>query len=180
MKKPLIVLAALIAAPIAAVPAGAALAPGAKAPDFTTQASLAGKPFTFSLSQALKKGPVVLYFYPKAFTKGCTLEAHAFAEASADFQKAGATVVGISADDIETLNRFSREACRDKFAVASASLATIKAYDVVFAKSPNLSDRTSYVIAPNGRITYVHSELNYIDHVKNTLAAVQQLKAAKR
>lgn len=170
--------AALIAT--ASVSAPAALAPGARAPDFTTQGSLAGKPFAFKLSQVLKKGPVVLYFYPKAFTKGCTIEANMFAEAVPEFKKAGATVIGVSADDIATLNEFSRKECRDKFAVVSASQATIKAYDVVFDKAPNLSDRTSYVIAPNGRIIYAHSDLNPQDHVKNTLAAVQNWKLAKK
>jgi peroxiredoxin Q/BCP len=162
---------------LAIAPAQAALKPGAKAPNFTTQASLAGKPFGFTLSQALKKGPVVLYFYPKAFTKGCTIEANMFADATPDFAKAGATVIGVSADKIEVLNEFSRKECRDKFAVASATPAMIKAYDVAFAAKPELSDRTSYVIAPNGRILYVHSELNPADHVKNTLAAVQDWKA---
>ncbi|RJF94109.1 peroxiredoxin [Sphingomonas cavernae] len=161
-------------------PASAALPVGAKAPAINTQASLAGKPFAFSLASALKKGPVVLYFYPAAFTQGCTIEAHEFAEATDDFRKEGATVIGISADKIDTLNRFSREACRDKFAVASASPATIKAYDVVFDKRPNLSDRTSYVIAPDGMIVYVHSDLSPQDHVKNTLAAVRAWKAKQQ
>jgi len=100
-------LAVLAAALLLASPAWAELAPGAQAPDFSAPASLAGKPFTFSLAEALKKGPVVLYFYPKAFTKGCTVEAHNFSEATAEFEAQGATVIGISTDDIETLNRFS-------------------------------------------------------------------------
>lgn len=173
-------IAVAAAALLAIAPAQAALKPGARAPDFTTQASLAGKPFGFTLSQALRKGPVVLYFYPKAFTKGCTIEANMFADATADFAKAGATVIGISADPIEVLNEFSRKECRDKFAVASASPAVIKSYDVVFAARPEFSDRTSYVIAPDGKILYVHSELNPADHVKNTLAAVQAWKAKRR
>ena len=183
MSKPLTVLApiAFVLAALSIAPAAhAALKPGTKAPDFTTQASLAGKPFRFTLSQALKKGPVVLYFYPKAFTQGCTIEANMFADATADFRAAGATVIGVSADDIRTLNDFSRKECRDKFAVAVGSPATIKAYDVVFARSPNLSDRTSYVIAPNRTVLYVHSDLNPADHVKNTLAAVRAWKAKKK
>src|ERR1700730_3595197 len=108
----------------------AALQPGAKAPDFTTQASLAGKAFQFSLADALKKGPVVLYFYPAAFTPGCTVEAHNFAEATADFQALGATVIGVSYDNIDTLNKFSVSECRNKFAAASdADLKIAKAYD---------------------------------------------------
>jgi peroxiredoxin Q/BCP len=135
---------------------------------------------SFSLKQALQKGPVVLYFYPKAFTKGCTLEAHAFAEASDDFKAAGATVVGMSNDDIATLQKFSTEACRDKFAVAAASPAVIKAYDVALKLpagiSTGLTKRTSYVIARNGKVTMVHSDMDYRDHVKLTLAAVRKLK----
>src|SRR6202047_2460836 len=96
-----------LGASLFAAPLYAALRPGANAPDFTTQATLAGKPFQFSLADALKKGPVVLYFYPAAFTTGCTVEAHEFAEATAEFSKLGATVIGVSHDDIDTLNRFS-------------------------------------------------------------------------
>jgi len=173
-------LAMTAALSLLAQPAFGALPVGAKAPAFTTQASLAGKPFSFTLAQALKKGPVVLYFFPAAFTKGCTIEAHEFAEATDDFRKEGATVIGISADNIETLNRFSREACRDKFAVASATPAIIKAYDVVLPKKPTLSDRTSYVIAPDGKVIYTHSELSPQNHVKNTMAAVRKWKAEKK
>ncbi|QOV94964.1 MULTISPECIES: peroxiredoxin [unclassified Novosphingobium] len=161
-------------------PALAELPTGARAPDFAAQGALAGKPFSFKLHQALKKGPVVLYFYPKAFTQGCTLEAHAFAEATAQFKAAGATVIGMSNDDVATLQKFSTEACRDKFAVASASPALIKAYDVDLRKpdgsSTGLTKRTSYVIARNGKIVMVHSDMDYRDHVKMTLAAVRKLK----
>ena len=112
-----------------ASPLYAELKPGAVAPDFTAQASLAGKPFTFSLAAALKSGPVVLYFYPAAFTHGCTVEAHEFAEATDKFQSLGATVIGVSHDSIDTLNRFSVSECRNKFAVASdADLRISKAY----------------------------------------------------
>src|SRR5688572_22878786 len=97
----------------------AALPNGTQAPDFTAQASLAGKPFTFSLSEALKQGPVVLYFYPAAFTSGCTIEAHNFAEATDQFKALGATVIGVSNDDIETLHRFSVSEFRNKFGVAA-------------------------------------------------------------
>jgi peroxiredoxin len=157
------------------MPAGAALKLGAKAPDFTTQAVLGGKQFSFTLSQALKKGPVVLYFYPKAFTSGCTVEAHQFSDAAADFAKAGATVIGVSADDIATLSRFSVEECRSKFAVAVASPAMIKGYD---AQLPlmKLSNRTSYVIAKNGQIAYSFSAMAADNHVTNTLKAVRALQ----
>jgi len=176
----LLIPAAFAAFALFSAPASAELANGVKAPAFDAKGALAGKPFSFSLTQALKKGPVVLYFYPKAFTQGCTLEAHAFAEASDQFKAAGATVVGLSNDDIATLQKFSTEACRDKFAVAAASPAVIKAYDVDLKKpdgvSTGLTKRTSYVIGRNGKIVMVHSDMDYRDHVKATLAAVRKLK----
>lgn len=165
--------AALIAL---ASPAGAALPVGAKAPDVRTMGALGGKTFRLHLAEQLRHGPVVLYFYPKAFTQGCTLEAKAFADAMPEFRKAGARVVGMSADDLATLKRFSTEACRSKFAVATASPATIKAYDVVLKQKPELTDRTSYVIDRKGRIVMVHSDLDWKDHVAKTLAAVKALK----
>jgi thioredoxin-dependent peroxiredoxin len=158
-------------------PVLAALPVGAKAPNFETQASLAGKPMPFSLNDALKSGPVVLYFYPAAFTKGCTIEAHNFAEATDEFKAMGATVIGMSADPIETLNKFSVQECRNKFAVGSATPATIKAYDVVLPVKPDLSDRTSYVIAPDGKIIYVHSALDPSGHVTGTMQAVKDWRA---
>ncbi len=133
-----------------AAPLYAALKPGAQAPDFTTQATLAGKPFTFSLADALKQGPVVLYFYPAAFTPGCTVEAHEFAEATDKFKAMGATVIGVSHDPIDTLNKFSVSECRNKFAVASdADQKITKAYDAV-------------------------------KHVGNTMAAVQKWQAEQK
>lgn len=175
----LIALTCALALPAAAQ---AALPVGAKAPQIVTKGAKAGKDMTFNLRSALRKGPVVLYFYPKAFTQGCTLEAHAFAEATDDFAKYGASVVGMSADDLATLRKFSSEECRDKFAVATATPATIKAYDVALSRAgmpAGMTDRTSYVIAPDGKITFVHSELDYRDHVKLTLAAVKALKTGK-
>ncbi len=164
--------------------ANAELATGAQAPTFSARGALAGKVFSVNLSAALKKGPVVLYFYPKAFTSGCTLEAHAFAEASADFRKAGATVIGMSNDDLPTLQKFSTEACRDEFAVASATPAIVKAYDVDLVgkdgKSTGLTKRTSYVIGQDGRIKLVHANMDYKDHVKLTLDAVKGLKGNKK
>jgi len=159
-----------------AVPAPAALPVGAKAPDFTTTGALAGKPFKLRLKEQLRRGPVVLYFFPKAFTQGCTLEARAFSEANAEFRKAGARVIGLSADDLKTLQKFSVEECRNAFPVATAGPAIIKAYDVALKQKPGLTDRTSYVIAPDGRIVFVHSDLDWSGHVQKTLAAVKALK----
>jgi peroxiredoxin Q/BCP len=163
------------------VPVRSALEVGARAPEFTTQASLAGKPFEFSLAQALKTGPVVLYFYPAAFTPGCTREAHDFAEATPRFEELGATVIGVSPDDIETLNRFSVSECRNRFAVAADTDGSImKAYDAVLKKEPRYADRTSYVIAPSGEIVYAYTEMNPDQHVPNTLAAVARWREAHK
>jgi Peroxiredoxin len=167
--------AAALAAAVTATPAAAELPVGEKAPAFTTRAALAGKEFGFSLAAALAKGPVVLYFYPKAFTQGCTLEANAFAEAMPQFQAAGASVIGMSNDDIDTLKRFSREECRDAFPVGVAGPGVIKGYDVALGNS-GLTSRTSYVIATDGRIVAVHSNSDYRGHVEKTLAAVRALK----
>ena len=164
---------------LGASPVAAALPTGTKAPDFRTMGALGGKSFRLHLAEQLRSGPVVLYFYPKAFTKGCTLEAKAFADAMPQFRAAGARVIGMSADDLPTLKRFSTEACRNVFPVAIANKATIKAYDVsmpVVGSVGTMSNRTSYVIARDGRIVMVHSELDWKDHVAKTLAAVQALK----
>jgi thioredoxin-dependent peroxiredoxin len=155
-------------------PLYAALKPGAQAPDFTTPATLAGQPFTFALADALKAGPVVLYFYPAAFTRGCTLEAHDFAEATDKFKALGATVIGVSRDSIDTLNKFSVSECRNKFAVASdADHKISKAYDATLFVT-SYSNRTSYVIAPDGRILYAYSALDPDKHVENTMAAIEK------
>ena len=157
------------------LPAVAALNVGDPAPDFTTQASLGGREFTYTLSAALRDGPVVLYFYPAAFTKGCTIEAHSFAEAMPKFRELGASVIGVSSDTIDTLKRFSVSECRGKFPVASDSAQRImKAYDAVLLWKSGYASRTSYVITPDGRIAYQYTDLNPDQHVENTLAAVRQ------
>ena len=167
---------AAIASSLALSPASAALKTGAKAPDFTTTGAVGGKPFKIHLAEQLKKGPVVLYFFPKAFTSGCTAEAHAFSEAVGDFKKAGAQVIGMSADDLPTLQKFSVEACRNAFPVGTATPATQKAYDVAWAAKPGLTTRTSYVIDRKGRVAMVHDDLDFSQHVAKTLAAVKALK----
>jgi peroxiredoxin Q/BCP len=158
-----------------AVRADAVLPVGKVAPDFRTMGALNGKPFRLHLAEQLKHGPVVLYFYPKAFTKGCTLEAHAFSEANAQFAAAGARVIGMSADDLPTLERFSVEHCRGKFPVATASAKIIGDYDVKLPLA-SMTNRTSYVIARDGRIVMVHSDLDWKDHVAKSLAAVRALQ----
>jgi thioredoxin-dependent peroxiredoxin len=170
-------LIAMAAISFIALPAIAALKAGAAATDFTTQAVLGGKAFSFNLNAALKKGPVVLYFFPKAFTSGCTVEAHEFAEATDDFNKAGATVIGISADNIETLTKFSVEECRNKFAVAVGSKAVIKSYKTGLPVIGG-SDRTTYVIAPTGKIVWSYSKLSVKGHVTGALAAVRAYQGA--
>ena len=123
----------------------------------------------------------MLYFYPRAFTQGCTLEAHAFSVAAIDFRRAGARVIGMSGDDYETLRRFSVEGCRNAFPVATASADTIRAYDVrLSAERPGMTSRTSYVIAPNGRIIYSYTDMDWRNHVTNTLAAVREWRARQR
>ncbi len=181
--RPLAKALSLIAALALPAAAPAALAVGAKAPAFQTRASLGGKDFDFALAQALKKGPVVLYFFPAAFTKGCTVEAHEFAEATDDFNRMGATVIGMAADPIEKLNKFSVEECRNKFAVGVATPAMIKGYDVALEAGviPNVTgrtNRTSYVIAPGGKVIFVHSALGVAGHVSGTMNAVKAWKAA--
>ena len=167
---------AAIASSLALSPATAALKTGAKAPDFTTTGAVGGKPFKIHLAEQLRRGPVVLYFFPKAFTSGCTAEAHAFSEAVGDFKKAGAQVIGMSADDLTTLKKFSVEACRNAFPVGTATPATQKAYDVAWAAHPGITTRTSYVIDRNGRVAMVHDDLDFSQHVAKTLAAVKALK----
>ena len=167
-------LTAFLMLPLYAPAAKAALEIGEVAPEFTAEASLGGKVFTFSLNKALKHGPVVLYFYPAAFTKGCTIEAHDFAEAIPKFKALGATVIGISHDTIETLTQFSVSECRSKFAVASDDKGEImESYDAVMTSLLGVADRVSYVITPDYKILYVYQDMNPDQHVTNTLAALK-------
>jgi peroxiredoxin len=167
---------ALAAATLVATPATAALKVGDKAPDFNTMGAVGGKEFKLHLADMLKKGPVVLYFFPKAFTSGCTAEAHAFSASIADFKKAGAQVVGMSGDDLKTLHDFSTKECRSAFPVATATPAIQKEYDVAWAAHPGITTRTSYVIGKSGKIVMVHDDLDFSEHVAKTLAAVKSLK----
>ncbi len=164
---------------LATTPALAALQPGATAPDFSTTATLAGHEFNFHLADALKHGPVVLYFYPAAFTSGCTIEAHDFADATAQFAAQHATVVGVSMDKIDKLDKFSVSECRNKFAVASDASGKIsKSYDAVLIGMLGYANRTSYVIAPTGQVIYAYTAMDPDGHVGNTMKAVQGWNAA--
>jgi peroxiredoxin len=166
------------AACFVATPARAALHPGDAAPAFSAQGSLGGKVFGFSLADALKQGPVVLYFYPAAFTSGCTVEAHEFAEATDQFKALGATVVGVSHDDIATLNRFSTSECRSKFAVlADTDQHIMKAYDAVLKLEPKYADRISYLIGPDGHVLAEYDSLNPYRHVSEMMQALKAWRA---
>lgn len=177
-----------LVAALAALPAGAALAPGAKAPNFTTRGALAGKVVTVSLAQQLKQGPLVLYFFPAANTGGCDIEAKTFADAIGDFRAAGASVVGMSTDSVDTLKVFSTGKCAGKFPVASAGPRVVAAYDVDYGKPVpinggpprQITKRTSYVIAPDGKIVFEHTGGDPLPHVAGTLKAVRDWRAKQR
>jgi peroxiredoxin Q/BCP len=159
----------------------AALDIGDSAPDFTTEAALGGSVYRFSLAESLKKGPVVLYFFPAAYSEGCSLEAHYFADAVAQFKALGASVVGVSGDDIETLSKFSVQACQSRFPVASdQTQAVMKSFDAVMQTRPEYANRISYLIAPNGIIVYHYMSLNPTKHVENTLAALRSWAESKK
>jgi len=154
--------------------ARAALDIGDAAPDFTTDAALAGAVYRYSLAEYLHKGPVVLYFFPAAYSVGCSAEAHEFAAAIDQFGALGATVVGVSGDDIDTLAKFSVQACQSRFPVASdESQAIMKSFDAVLHTRPDFANRISYVIAPDGKILFHFMSLNPNRHVEQTLAAVR-------
>jgi peroxiredoxin len=164
-----------------AVPVWAALDIGDKAPDFTAPAALAGKQFDFTLSESLAKGPVVLYFFPAAFTSGCSAEAHEFAENTERFSALGATVIGVSTDDIGTQVKFSTQACAGKFPVASdEKKAVIKSYDAAMMIMPDYANRISYVIAPDRSIIYSYQSLNPAKHVTNTLTALRDWEKTRK
>ena len=179
MKK-LAALSALAALALVAAPVQAALKEGATAPTFVAKGAMAGKPVTFDLAKSLKKGPVVLYFFPAAFTPGCNIEAQMFAEAIPEFTKAGATVIGVTQGNVEQLEDFSGKHCAGKFAVAAASEAMKRAYDVDLKKpdgtSSGVTDRTTFVIAPNGKIVLTYSDMKPNGHITESLAAVKKLR----
>lgn len=173
----------------------AALPVGTAAPAFKTQASLAGKEFTYNLDSALKKGPVVVYFYPGAFTGGCNIQAHTFAENMDKFKSAGATVIGVSLDKIETLNAFSSDPqyCAGKLPVASDADGKIAAsYDLkVMDGRPGMKDsrgidldhkfaeRTTFIVTKDGKIAATVGGVKPDENVMKSLEIVQNLKAGK-
>ena len=180
---------------VMAIPVIAAVKANEKAPDFTAKASLAGKEFSFSLKDALKKGPVVVYFYPSAYTAGCNIEAHTFSENKEKFDAARASIIGVSQDSIARLNMFSADPdyCAGKIAVASDPDGTIaKAYGLT-KSDPRagmkdskgneidhaFTDRTTFVVTPDGKIASVFSsnddKISPAQHVEKSLAAVQAL-----
>lgn len=182
MKRLAATLSGVIAVALAA-PAAAALKPGAKAPDFAARGFQAGKPVNFSLAAARAKGPVVLYFFPAAETKGCNLEARLFAEAVDQFKAQGATVIGVTSGNLDKLASFSAdtEKCSGKFPVAADPGAKIaKQYDATMPLRPGWSNRTSYVIAPDGKVVHAYSDLSADHHVAETLAAVKAWKTSAR
>ncbi len=170
---------ALVGTAAVAVPAFAALKVGTQAPEFTAPAFLAGQPFTFDLDAALKKGPVVVYFFPAPHTAGCNIEAHLFSQAIDQFKAEHASVIGVTAGNLDQLAAFSKETdhCSGKFPVAADDGAKIaRKYDALLLMRPGWSDRTSYVIAPSGKIAYVYSSLSPTKHVQKTLDAVKALE----
>jgi peroxiredoxin Q/BCP len=174
--------------------AQAALSEGDAAPDFEAQASLAGRAFHYSLRDALKKGPVVVYFYPAAFTGGCSIQAHSFAVNLDQFSAAGASVVGVSLDSIARLNEFSAdpESCAGRIAVASDAGGRIaRAYDLKLSATPagrqdrrgqpiehERVERTTFIVTPQGRIAAVVGGVDAEANVQQALVAVQKLATA--
>jgi peroxiredoxin len=189
----------VILAGLLTLPAFAALKMGDTAPDFSARASLAGKEFSYSLKDALTKGPVVVYFYPSAYTGGCNLQAHTFSENAGQFAAAGASVIGVSGDSIERLNAFSADPqyCAGKVAVASdADGAIAKSFDLTTKAAPadmkdtrgvvvdhGLTERTTFVVTPDHKIAATLSsaadKITPAEHVEKALAVVKEL-AAKR
>lgn len=170
-----LIAAAAAALALSAGPLAAQLADGAKAPMFTAAGARAGKAVRIDLAKELKKGPVVLYFFPAAFTAGCNIEANAFAKKIGEFRKAGATVIGVTAGNVERLKEFSAKECAGQFTVAAASPAVIKGYDVSLAAKPGWTTRTTYVIARDGHIADSFTDMAPNGHIERSLAAVHKL-----
>jgi len=190
MKKSLL---GLLCSTAVALPAFAALEAGDTAPNFEAQASLAGQAFEFSLSDALENGPVVVYFYPSAYTQGCNIQAHEFAESMDAFTAAGASVIGVSLDSIERLNDFSAdpEYCAGKLAVASDATGDIaRSYELMVRDAPaggfpdtrgvtvdhGFAERTTFIVTPDGKIAATIGGVSPLENVQKSLEAVQGLQ----
>jgi len=189
------VLAGIVLSAAVALPAAAALKQGDAAPDFKAPASLAGKEFTFNLKEALKKGPVVVYFYPAAFTGGCNIQAHTFSVNSDKFKEAGASIIGVSLDKIGTLNEFSKdpEYCAGKVPVASDADGSIaKSYDLQVREGKpgfkntrgneidhGFTERTTFVVTPDGKVAATIGNMKPDENVMKALETVQQIKSGK-
>ncbi len=188
-------LCAALVCSVTALSAAAALKEGDKAPSFQLQASQAGKEFTYSLQEALKKGPVVVYFYPAAFTGGCNIQAHSFAESADKFAAAGASIVGVSLDKIGQLNEFSADLlyCAGKIPVASdAEGRTARAYNLDVKETPSgrkntrgqeidhdRTERTTFIVTPDGKVASAIGGVEPDANVQKALEAVQKLAAKK-
>jgi thioredoxin-dependent peroxiredoxin len=175
-----------------ALPALAALSAGDAAPNFQAKASMAGKAFDYSLSESLKKGPVVVYFYPSAFTQGCNIQAHTFAENVEKFAAVNASIIGVSLDSIERLNDFSAdpEYCAGKIAVASDPTGAIaKSYNLNVgaaregakdsrgqAIDHGFAERTTFIVTPDGKVAATVGGVSPVENVEKALAQVQALK----
>jgi len=171
--------AAVAMSGLTAFAAHAALDQGATAPEFKATAYLGGEKYDFDLDKALKKGPVVVYFFPAAFTEGCQIEAHLFAESADKFKAQGATIIGVTAGNVDRVGEFSKDTryCSGKFPIAAdtdGSIAKLYASSLVF--KPGWSGRDSYVINKNHKIVLSYSNLKPDDHVSQTLAAVTKIK----
>ena len=184
---------AVASAALFAAPAFAALDVGASAPEFSAKGMTGGNEFTFTLSEALKKGPVVIYFFPAAYTAGCTEETKRFADAADEFKANGATLIGLTAgarmadgsmvsasENLKRLAEFSAEHCRDKFPIAAVDAKIIESYNVKLPQRPDWSDRTSYVITPDSKIALSFSAMAPGEHITKTLDAVKAWKAAQK
>tara|TARA_R110002126_G_scaffold105816_1_gene240292 strand:+ start:162 stop:710 length:549 start_codon:yes stop_codon:yes gene_type:complete len=168
-------LASLAVTACLAAPAFAAPEVGDTAPLFQADGFLGGEAFHFDLGEALSNGPVVMYFFPAAFTGGCNVEAALFAESAAEFTAAGATLIGVTAGNTDRLAEFSEAHCASAFPVAAVDRETVSAYGVGLMMRPGWTSRTSYVIAQDGEIAFKHSEMNPDEHVNLTLAALHAL-----
>jgi peroxiredoxin Q/BCP len=170
-------IASLAAIAAISAPALAELEPGETAPDFTVEGFQAGEPVSFTLSEALQDGPVVLFFFPAAFTSGCEAEAAAFAEAIDQFEAEGARVIGVTAGNTDRLADFSTQHCASAFPVFALGEGMMGDYEVGLMMRPGWTSRTSYVIDQDSKIALTWSEMNPYEHVDRTIAAVRALNA---